>query len=119
MWINSYGQQARVHWRTWRPSDYAEATQHPQGEDAFFAELGNQVATEIGERTQRRVSAADARGELSGLSELRLWQLHKIHRGVEDEVLRDRVLRPPEPGADDAADGSVGGGLRVPGEPGV
>lgn len=102
--MNTYGQQARAHWRTWRPSDYAAAQASEAGEEAFFAKLGEEVADEIGEQTRHRVSAAMAAGELPTDYEARAARENMIRFEVESAVLRARVLLPPEPGAEPAGD---------------
>lgn len=113
--MNEYGQQARSHWRTWRPTAYAAAQASEAGEEAFFTELGEQVAEEIGEGTRRRVSAAMAAGELPADYEARAARENMIRFEVEGEVLRDRVLLPPEPGAESSGDLDEPEGSDTPG----
>lgn len=93
--MNEYGVMAQRHWQRWLPQRYA-AIENP---DDFFAELGEEVAAEIADQWARmRLEAGNPPGEdfMDGVG-----RLNALRKQAEEIVLHDRVLLPPEPGAED------------------
>ena len=95
--MNEYGQLARTYWRTALPSRCSTLT------DAFFTDLGRQVA----------VAIADLAGELEAVAELsssyltRVGQLQAIAAQARELVLADLVYLPPEVSQDQDPVGPV------------
>lgn len=93
--MNEYGAMARSHWQQWLPQRYA-AISDP---DTYFAELGEEVAAEIADQWGRLQYAA---GNPPGEDFMdRIGRLNALRKQAEEIVLNERVLLPPEPGADD------------------
>lgn len=93
--MNEYGVMAQRHWQRWLPQRYA-AIEDPE---EFFAELGEEVAAEIADRwAEMRAAAGNPPGEdfLEGVG-----RLNALRKQAEEIVLADRVLLPPEPGAEE------------------
>lgn len=88
MAMNQYGGTARRHWQTWLPDAYAGI---PDPE-TFFATLGEEVAQEIQERS-RSLAGDDPPDE--GYT-TKLARLNAARLEAEGDVLRERVLLPPE-----------------------
>ena len=93
--MNEHGATARDHWKKWLPSRYA-AIEDP---DAYFTALGEEVAAEIaGLWGEMSTQAGNPPGE-DFLD--RVGRLNAMKKQAEEIVLADRVLLPPEPGADE------------------
>jgi len=92
--MNHYGFQAQEHWRTHRPTEFAELDD-PQ---EFFTQLGEELAAEIDQR-QAALEKAIPAGE-DYLAEF--GRQMGTRSQAEDEVLRSRVfdLAQPEPKGD-------------------
>lgn len=89
--MNHYGTRARRHWQTFLPTRYAQI----EDPETFFTHLGEQVETEI-ETLEQSLAGEDPPGEtyLEKLGRLRTARLN-----AEDQVLREMVLLPAEPGS--------------------
>lgn len=93
--MNEYGAMARAHWQKWLPQRYA-AIEDP---DAYFAELGEEVAADIADLWAEMSARA---GNPAGEDFMdRVGRLNAIRKQAEEIILADRVLLPPEPGAAD------------------
>lgn len=82
--MNRYGAQAMMHWKEHKPQAFGEL----ENPEEFFAELGEEISTEI-ENRARELSAQepDGKGYLQ-----RLQRLNTSRLTAEGEVLRERVL---------------------------
>lgn len=94
--MNQYEAMAQRHWARWLPERYA-AISDP---DSFFSSLGQEAATRI----------ADLAAELAGPDPVgegylvKAGRLNMARLQAEEVVLRELILLPPEPGADDDPD---------------
>jgi hypothetical protein len=89
--MNQYGTMARDHWARWLPGRYAHITDP----DTFFANLGEEVAQQIGD-LMMDLAGDDPPGEgyLAKVGRLNMARLQ-----AEELVLAERVLLEPEPAA--------------------
>jgi hypothetical protein len=93
--MNEYSTMARDHWRQWLPARYA-AIEDP---DAYFTALGEEVAADIaGLWAEMSLQAGSPPGE--DFMD-RVGRLNAIRKQAEEIILADRVLLPPEAGAED------------------
>lgn len=93
--MNKYGTIALEHWRQYLPARYA-AIENPQ---TYFAELGEEVDAEIARRwAEMQAAAGNPPGE--DFTD-RVGRLNNLKKQAEETVLAERVLLPPEPGAED------------------
>lgn len=92
--MNRYGRQAQQHWAMWRPNELSQI----EDPDAHFTELGETVQTQI-EAVTTALAGDDPGGETDLAKQARL-ETAKFH--AEEQVLRELVLLPPEPGHPDA-----------------
>ncbi len=111
--MNSYGNQALQHWTRWRPKELA-AIPNPQ---EFFAGLGLEVEQEIDDRAEAILesqSTPEAEDYLTRVGRLRMARFD-----AESEVLRERVLLPPEDEQDEISADPAGEWLpvRIPAPP--
>ncbi len=111
--MNSYGNQALQHWTRWRPKELA-AIPDPQ---EFFARLGLEVEQEIDDRAEAILesqSTPEAEDYLTRVGRLRMARFD-----AESEVLRERVLLPPEDEQDETSRDPAGEWLpvRIPAPP--
>ncbi len=105
--MNSYGNQALQHWTRWRPKELA-AIPNPQ---EFFARLGLEVEQEIDDRAEAILesqSTPEAEDYLTRVGRLRMARFD-----AESEVLRERVLLPPEDEQDETSPDPAGEWLPV------
>ncbi len=105
--MNSYGNQALQHWTRWRPKELA-AIPNPQ---EFFARLGLEVEQEIDDRAEAILesqSPPEAEDYLTRVGRLRMARFD-----AESEVLRERVLLPPEDEQDETSPDLAGEWLPV------
>jgi hypothetical protein len=93
MRMNQYGAQAERHWRRWLPTRYASL----EDPAAYFTALGDEVAEAIDDLTAA-LAGDDPAGE-GYLDKLR--RLNMARFDATAQVLRERVLLPPEPGLED------------------
>jgi hypothetical protein len=88
--MNRYGRQAQQHWASWRPY---ELSQIPD-QEMFFSGLGLEVEVKID-----HLAATLAGDDPSGESYLaKVGRLRMARFTAEEQVLREMVLLPPEPG---------------------
>lgn len=87
--MNHYGLQAMEHWRTHRPTEFAELD-NPQ---EFFTQLGQELAAEIDQR-QMELEQQTPAGE-DYLAEFGRQQGTRSQ--AEDLVLRRKVFDLPQP----------------------
>jgi hypothetical protein len=94
--MNRYGRQAQTHWAQWRP---VELSQIPD-QEAFFSTLGLEVAAKV-DQLAAELAGNDPAGEdyLAKLGRLRMAKFT-----AEEQILRELVLLPPEPGHPQAGD---------------
>ncbi|REH20623.1 hypothetical protein SAMN05428941_2402 [Streptomyces sp. 2114.2] len=87
--MNRYGAQAMTHWKERKPQAFGEL----DNPEEFFAELGEEISTEI-ETRARDLAGQEPDGE--GYLQ-RLQRLNTSRLTAEGEVLRERVLLDVEP----------------------
>jgi hypothetical protein len=90
--MNHYGTTAQRHWARWLPAQYALIPDP----DSFFSTLGEEVARQIADLTLD-LAGNDPPGEDYLV---KVGRLNAARNQAEEIVLRERVLLPPEPGAD-------------------
>lgn len=88
--MNKYATRAAEHWRTFLPNRYRQIS----NPDRYFSRLGQEVETEIAELTEA-LAGDDPPGE-DYLS--KVGRLTAARQQAEEQVLRERVLLPAEPG---------------------
>ncbi len=90
--MNHYGTMARRHWERWLPERYS-SIQEPV---SFFSALGEETARQIADLTLD-LAGDDPPGEdyLVKVGRLNMARLQ-----AEEIVLPERILLPPEPGAE-------------------
>lgn len=86
--MNQYGRQAMEHWRSWLPTRFAEI----EDREVFFTTLGQEVAEQISDQSAEMAAREQAEGTY--LDEV--GRLHSIRQRVEEQVLQEQVLLPPE-----------------------
>jgi hypothetical protein len=91
--MNRYGVTAQRHWARWLPRQYA-AIGDP---DRFFAALGEEVARQIDDLTDKLVG--EIRQADSYLAHV--GRLSAVHAMAEELMLPQRVLPDPELAADE------------------
>ena len=91
--MNHYGTMAQRHWARWLPERYA-AIQDP---DSFFSALGEEVTQRLG-GLMLDLAGDDPPGE-DYLT--KLGRLNAARNQAEEILLRELVLLPPEPGAEE------------------
>ncbi len=91
--MNHYGTMAQRHWARWLPDRYA-AIQDP---DSFFSTLGEEVARQIAD-LMLDLAGDDPPGEDYLV---KVGRLNTARHQAEEIVLREQVLLPPEPGAEE------------------
>ncbi len=94
--MNSYGMQAKAHWRRWLPTRYAGLTDP----ESFFTKLGKQVETRIGDLMMEL--AGPSQPEASYLETV--GRLNNARARATEIVLRESVLLNPEPGTEEMVD---------------
>ena len=87
---NPYGQMARKHWATWRPT---ELSQIPDPAE-FFSRLGLEAEAQI-DQLAADLAGDDPGGE--GYLE-KVGRLRMARATAESQVLRELILLPAEPG---------------------
>jgi hypothetical protein len=112
--MNQYGTMAQRHWARWLPERYA-AIQDP---GSFFSALGEETARLIADLTLD-LAGDDPPGEdyLVKVGRLNMARLQ-----AEEIILPQRILLPPEPGADpdeDNQDPAARSEPPTPGHPGL
>lgn len=93
--MNEYGRMAQRHWQRWLPQRYA-AIENP---DEYFAELGEEVSAEIGDRWAELRVTAESPPDEDFVK--RVGRLNALKKQAEETVLAERVLLEPEPGVED------------------
>ena len=101
--MNHYGTMAQRHWARWLPQRYATI----QDPGSFFSGLGEEAAQQIADL------ALDLAGDDPPGEEylVKVGRLNMARLQAEEIVLPERILLPPEPGADpDTSSPESGGG---------
>ena len=88
--MNRYGTRAKAHWRIWRPNELSQLA----NPEEFFSTLGLEVEGHI-DRRAAEMAGDDPCGE--GYWE-KVGRLRMARFMAEEQILREMVLLPPEPG---------------------
>jgi hypothetical protein len=92
--MNQYGALAQRHWKTYRPTQYAELT----SPDRFFEDLGEEISDQV--QTLRDQLQASEQADLNAMGDLeRMGRLNAIRRQAEEVVYAELIW--PEPTNED------------------
>lgn len=93
--VNEFGQTAKRHWETYRPTALAEL----DNPEEFFQELGDRVAQRIADLWPEMATAAA--GESDGFVET-MGRNRMAMAQARELVMAEEVFLTPEPGLEDA-----------------